>query len=162
MTAWLSKETEAEIISLTKQLIEKEHVYLIGKHAQFPAALEAALKIKETSYIHAEGFAAGELKHGVITLVQHGTPCIVLAENNNIKQDILASASEVKSRGGTIIGVAPFSASEFDIHLAIPDCGDLTALVHCIAGQLIGYYLGIGRGTDPDKPRNLAKSVTVK
>jgi len=118
--------------------------------------------MKETSYIHSESFASGELKHGVIALIEKNSPCIVLASNNDVKQEVLLSASELKSRGGIIIGIAPFNAPEFDFHIETPDCKDLTFIPNVIVGQLLGYYLSVGRGTDPDKPRNLAKSVTVK
>ncbi len=143
-------------------LMNEEHMYLIGKHLNYPAALEFALKIKETSYIHAEPFAAGELKHGVITLIQKGTPCFVLASQDEVKDEVLSSAAELKARGGLIIGISPFESNEFDILIKTPDLGDLTIFSNIIVGQLLGYYLGVGRGADPDKPRNLAKSVTVK
>ncbi len=151
-----------QLIDTAKNLMNEEHMYLIGKYLNFPATLEFALKIKETSYIHAEPFAAGELKHGVITLIQKGTPCFVLASNDEIKEEVLSSAAEIKARGGLIIGVAPFGSNEFDVLIKTPDLGDLTIFGNIIVGQLLGYYLGVGRGADPDKPRNLAKSVTVK
>lgn len=157
-----NNEFKTQIINLAKKLMDEEHIYLIGKHINYPATLEFALKIKETSYIHAEPFASGELKHGVITLIQKGTPCFVLASNDEVKDEVLSSASELKARGGLIIGISPFEASEFDIFIKTPDLDDLTIFPNIIVGQLLGYYLGIGRGVDPDKPRNLAKSVTVK
>ena len=159
---WLNKDLTDKIIKLAKSLINQEHIYLIGKHLNFPAVLEFALKIKETSYLHAEPFAAGELKHGVITLIQKGTPCFVLANKDYEKNEILSSAAQLKARGGYTIGIAPFNALEFDRVIKTPDLGDLTIFPNIIVGQLLGYYLGIGRGADPDKPRNLAKSVTVK
>ena len=160
---WLNKKLEDEVIKLAKSLIETEHVYVIGKNFNFPGALEFALKIKETAYIHAEAFAAGELKHGVITLIQKNTPCFVLAANDEVKNEVLSSAAELKARGGRIIGITPFDNKEFaEIIHSPPGLGDLTIFANIIIGQLLGYYLGIGRGTDPDKPRNLAKSVTVK
>ncbi len=151
-----------QLIDTAKKLMNEEHMYLIGKYLNFPATLEFALKIKETSYIHAEPFAAGELKHGVITLIQKETPCFVLASNDEIKEEVLSSAAEIKARGGLIIGIAPFESSEFDVLIKTPDLGNLTIFGNIIVGQLLGYYLGVGRGADPDKPRNLAKSVTVK
>ncbi len=162
LTSWLDKKTETQIIDLAKKLMDEEHMYLIGKHLNYPATLEFALKIKETSYIHAEPFAAGELKHGVITLIQKGAPCFVLASQDEVKAEVLSSAAELKARGGLIIGIAPFESNEFDILIKTPDLGDLTIFGNIIVGQLLGYYLGVGRGADPDKPRNLAKSVTVK
>ena len=159
---WLTQKLTNKIIGLAKTLIDQEHVYLIGKHINYPAALEFALKIKETAYIHAEPFAAGELKHGVITLIQKDTPCFALASNDEVKSEILSSAAELKARGGRIIGIAPFNSGEFAEVIETPDIGELTIFANVIVGQLLGYYLGIGRGADPDKPRNLAKSATVK
>ncbi|MFH0979441.1 MAG: glutamine--fructose-6-phosphate transaminase (isomerizing), partial [Candidatus Roizmanbacteria bacterium] len=97
---WLNVQLINQLVALAKQLMDEEHMYLIGKNLNYPAALEFALKIKETSYIHAEPFAAGELKHGVITLIQKGTPCFVLASNDEVRNEILSSASELKARGG--------------------------------------------------------------
>lgn len=162
LTKWLNVQLINQLITLAKKLLDEEHMYLIGKHLNYPATLEFALKIKETSYVHAEPFAAGELKHGVITLIQKGTPCFVLASNDEVKDEVLSSASELKARGGLIIGVAPFESNEFDVLIKTPDLGNLTIFANIIVGQLLGYYLGVGRGADPDKPRNLAKSVTVK
>ncbi|MBI5127653.1 glutamine--fructose-6-phosphate transaminase (isomerizing) [Candidatus Roizmanbacteria bacterium] len=159
---WFNTNLEEKIVNLAKSLLNQEHIYLIGKHLNYPATLEFALKLKEASYLHAEPFAAGELKHGVITLIQKGTPCFVLASNDDIKGEILSSAAELKARGGRIIGIAPFDSTEFDEIIKTPDLADLTIFANIIVGQLLGYYLGVGRGADPDKPRNLAKSVTVK
>lgn len=159
---WLNNQLTSQLIMLAKKLMDEEHMYLIGKHLNYPAVLEFALKIKETSYVHAEPFAAGELKHGVITLIQNGTPCFVLASCDEVRDEVLSSASEIKARGGMIIGVAPFESNEFDILVKTPDLGELTIFANIMVGQLLGYYLGVGRGADPDKPRNLAKSVTVK
>ncbi len=159
---WLNQELLDKVITLAKDILSHEDMYLIGKHLNYPSTLEFALKIKEASYIHAEPFAAGELKHGVISLIQKGTICFVLASNDEVKNEVLSSAAELKARGAYIIGIAPFQSSEFDTTIQTPDVGDLTLFPNVIVGQLLGYFLGIGRGTDPDKPRNLAKSVTVK
>lgn len=137
-------------------------LFVIGRGLAYPTALEAALKIKEVSYMHAEGFAGGELKHGVIALVQPGTPCVVYAPNDETRDDILSGAMELKSRGGLIIGIAPQHDPVFDIHLATPDVGDAAPLVNALPAQMLGYHIALRRGNDPDKPRNLAKSVTVK
>lgn len=159
---WLNDELIEKIINLAKTLLTTEHAYVIGKHLNYPGAQEFALKLKETSYIHAESFTAGELKHGVITLIQKGTPCFVLASNDSVKNEVLSSAAELKARGGHLIGISPFKTHEFDESIKTPELGNLTVFPNVIVGQLLGYYLGIGRGADPDKPRNLAKSVTVK
>lgn len=159
---WLKEKCSQQIMELAKSLIDHEDMYVIGKHLNYPAALEFALKIKESSYIHAEPFAAGELKHGVITLIQKGTACFALFSNDEVKKELFSSAAELKARGGRLIGIGPITSPEFDVLIKTPDFGDLTMIANVIVGQLLGYYLGIGRGTDPDKPRNLAKSVTVK
>ena len=141
---------------------ERDHCFIIGRGLSYPAALEAALKIKEVSYMHAEGFAGGELKHGVIALVEPGTPCIVYSPLDETRDDILSGAMEMKSRGGQIIGVSPVNDEVFDIHVPVSDVGDASPIVNVIPAQLLGYQLALLRGYDPDKPRNLAKSVTVK
>ncbi len=162
LQSWLTKDLQKQVLDLAKQLVTKNHLFIIGKHLNYPAGLEIALKIKETSYLHAEGFAAGELKHGVLSLIDKGVPCLVLADSGKYKKDILSSAAEVKARGGLTIGITPFAAPEFDLLIKTPDLKELNLFFNIIVGQLLGYYLSIGRGADPDKPRNLAKSVTVK
>ncbi len=121
-----------------------------------------ALKIKEVSYLHAEGFAGGELKHGVIALIEVGTPCLVLAPPDETQADMLSGAMEVKARGATLIGISPEPHEMFDEHIALADLGPATAIVATVPAQLLAYELARLRGHDPDKPRNLAKSVTVK
>lgn len=161
---WLTEKLQKRVMQIAKKFIDHEHVYIIGKHLNYPAALEFALKLKETSYIHAEAFASGELKHGVLALIQKGTPCFVLTANDSIRGEVLSSAAEMKSRGAMIIGIGPKNAPEFDIFIETPEdySAYLSPFYNVIVGQLLGYYMGIGRGADPDKPRNLAKSVTVK
>lgn len=162
LSEWLNENTLKKIADLAADLYRHEHMYVLGKDLQYPAAMECALKIKESSYIHGEAFSSGELKHGVIALIDTGTPCMVLGAKNRYESEVRASAAEVKARGGYIIGIAPFEAPEFDAQIKTPDLGELTILGNVIVGQLLGYYCAIGRGADPDKPRNLAKSVTVK
>jgi glutamine---fructose-6-phosphate transaminase (isomerizing) len=140
----------------------REHMFVIGRGPSYPLALEAALKIKEVSYVHAEGFAGGELKHGVIALIEPGTPCLVLAPRDETFKDIVSGAMEVKARGAMLIGLSPESHEAFDYHVALADLGPASAIVNAAPAQLLGYYLALLRGHDPDKPRNLAKSVTVK
>jgi glucosamine--fructose-6-phosphate aminotransferase (isomerizing) len=140
----------------------RQNMFVIGRGLSYPTALEAALKIKEVSYIHAEGFAGGELKHGVIALIETGTPCLVYSPLDETRADILSGAMELKSRGGLIVGVSPEPDAVFDIHLPISDVGDAAPLVMAPPAQMLGYQLALLRGLDPDKPRNLAKSVTVK
>jgi glutamine---fructose-6-phosphate transaminase (isomerizing) len=144
------------------RLAAAEHLFVIGRGVHYPSALEAALKIKEVSYIHAEGFAAGELKHGVIALIEQGTPCLVFAADDETRTDILSSASELRSRGGYIIGVGSTLDEGFDEVIPVLPAGPASVIVESVPGQLLGYAAALARGHDPDRPRNLAKSVTVK
>lgn len=138
------------------------HIYVVGRGLSYPLALETALKIKEISYIHAEGFAAGELKHGVIALIEENTPCIVYAPNDQAMHENIAAAMELKARGGYIIGISPINHQTFDFHIKIDDLSIESIFQNTIVGQLLAYYLSVSKGIDPDMPRNLAKSVTVK
>jgi len=147
---------------VARTVFRHDHLFVIGRGLAYPTALEAALKIKEVSYIHAEGFAGGELKHGVIALIAPGTPCVVYAPNDETRTDILSGAMELKSRGGYIIGIGPANDRVFDVHIPVPDVGDGSPLVNALPAQMLGYHAALLRGNDPDKPRNLAKSVTVK
>lgn len=158
----LSDENLARIKKLVDIISKYKDVYVVGRGLSYPIALETALKIKEASYIHAEGFAAGELKHGVIALIEKGVPCIAFLPNDETYGASLAGAMEMKARGGFIIGVSYRPHEIFDYYLPIKDCGISSIIPSVVVGQLLGYYLAIKQGHDPDKPRNLAKSVTVK
>lgn len=156
-----AENTRNYIKQLAEKLKDKEHMFTIGRGLQFPTALEAALKIKEVSYIHAEAFAGGELKHGTIALIEKGTPCIVFVSRDNEKQ-IISNAMEIKARGGYIIGVNSHNNEVFDFFIKTPDVGNLNPITQIIPIQILSYQLALLRGCDPDKPRNLAKSVVVK
>ncbi|HSW47666.1 MAG TPA: glutamine--fructose-6-phosphate transaminase (isomerizing) [Candidatus Saccharimonadales bacterium] len=157
-----SKQIES-IKKLAKELKKSEHIYLLGRGLSYATALEAALKIKETSCVHAEGFAGGELKHGVIALIEKGTPCFVFAPNDETYEEIISNAQEVKARGAFIIGVGPKNNNVFDRFFETDDIKEATIIPQVLISQLFAYYLALERGIeDPDKPRNLAKSVTVK
>ena len=158
----LASGSRDRIRAVANRLAAKEHLFVIGRGIHYSSALETALKIKEVSYIHAEGFAAGELKHGVIALIEAGTPCVILAPQDFTRTDVLSGAAELKSRGGFIIGVVSIGDSVFDEFMQVPDAGMASAIVEAIPGQLLGYFAALARGNDPDRPRNLAKSVTVK
>jgi glucosamine--fructose-6-phosphate aminotransferase (isomerizing) len=146
---------------LSERLKDTDHLFTIGRGLQYPTAMEAALKIKEVSYIHAEAFAGGELKHGTIALIEKGTPCIVFVGEGNEKE-ILSNAMEIKSRGGYIIGVAEKNNEIFDFFIKVPGANCMSPIIQIIPIQILSYQLAVLRGCDPDKPRNLAKSVTVK
>lgn len=150
------------IEQLAERLHNHENMYIIGKSWNYPMALESAIKIQEVSYVHAEGFAGGELKHGPIALIEESTPCIVLMGEDEVKQDILNNAMEVQARGGTIVGIAPEWNDSFDHWIKVPDVSYAQPIVNVIPIQILAYYLALKRGKDPDMPRNLAKSVTVK
>ncbi len=156
-----SANTRTYIKDIAEKLKDKDHIFTIGRGLQFPTAMEAALKIKEVSYIHAEGFSGGELKHGTIALIEKGTPCIVFSSHDNEKE-ILSNAMEIKARGGYIIGINSRNNEVFDVFIKVPDVGDLNPITQIIPIQVLSYQLAVLRGCDPDKPRNLAKSVTVK
>jgi len=156
-------ETSIERIkALAHKLKDTQHMFVIGRGISYATALESALKIKEISYIHAEGIAAGELKHGPLALVTHGTVCMVFAPFDRTYDDTLTAAREMKARGGYIIGISPKPCEAFDEYIPVDDAGMATIIPNVIAAQLLAYYLTIERGFDPDMPRNLAKSVTVK
>ena len=151
-----------KIRTLSQTIKDCDHIFVIGRGLSYPIALEAALKIKEVSYIHAEAYAAGELKHGPIALIDKGTPAIIMVPNDETLTDMISSAYEIKARGGLIIGISPQDNPVFDIHLQVPDLKQATAIPMTVIAQLLAYDLAIARGLNPDKPRNLAKSVTVK
>ncbi|MET0850328.1 MAG: SIS domain-containing protein, partial [Candidatus Rokuibacteriota bacterium] len=151
-----------QIRRIAEEYHRREHLFVIGRGPSYPLALETALKVKEVSYVHAEGFAGGELKHGVIALIEPGTPCVVIAPRDETLDDIMAGALQVKARGGVLIGVSPEPHEAFAHHIPVADLGPATAIVNAVPAQLLGYFLALIRGNDPDKPRNLAKSVTVK
>jgi len=147
---------------LADRIKHNEDCYIIGKSWNYPMALESAIKIQEVSYIHAEGFAGGELKHGPIALIEEGTPCIVIMGNDEVTPDILSNAVQLKARGGFVIGLSPENNEIFDEWIKVPDAGAAQAIVNIIPIQVLAYQLAVQRGKDPDMPRNLAKSVTVK
>ena len=157
----VAESTRNAIRSVAEKINNKEHIYVLGKGIQYPVALEAALKIKEVSYIHAEGFAGGELKHGSIALIEPGTPCILLV-NEQYKLELLANGAELKSRGAIIIGVAAENDDLYDHYIRVNETSKSGPLLQIIPIQLLAYNLALLRGLDPDRPRNLAKSVTVK
>lgn len=151
-----------KIQDLAKTLAHAEHIYTIGRGLSYGTAVEAALKIKEISYIHTEGLAGGELKHGTIALISKGTLCIVFAPSDETYEAMISNAMEIKARGGIIIGVSSKKEDVFDYWIEVKDNKEATLITQIIPAQLLAYYLALEKGYDPDKPRNLAKSVTVK
>ncbi len=153
-----SKEKARE---LAKKIVDKTSIFVIGRHVGFPTALECALKIKEVSYIHAEGFAGGELKHGTISLIEEGVPVIVLGSQSGYEM-IQSNAQEVKTRGAWLIGIATGKNQLFDEQFELEDAGPASPILMVLPVQLLAYFLAVEKKLDPDMPRNLAKSVTVK
>lgn len=148
---------------LAMKLRDRDDFYYIARGINFSIASEGALKLKEISYIHAEGLPAGELKHGTLALIEDGVPVVVICPKDYTFFETLTNASEAKSRGAYIIGVSDEQNSLYDFWIQIPRVEELFyPLVAVIPLQLLAYHLATSRGKDPDKPRNLAKSVTVK
>jgi glucosamine--fructose-6-phosphate aminotransferase (isomerizing) len=159
---------EPQIAELARTLKESRDVLYLGRGTSYPLALEGALKLKEISYIHAEGYAAGELKHGPIALIDAAMPVIVIAPHDRVFEKTLSNMQEVAARGGKIILVTdPKGAEETNVaslsKLTLPSMpATVTPLVYAIPVQLIAYHTAVLMGTDVDQPRNLAKSVTVE
>jgi glucosamine--fructose-6-phosphate aminotransferase (isomerizing) len=159
---------EAEIEKLARDLAKSRDVLYLGRGTSYPLALEGALKLKEISYIHAEGYAAGELKHGPIALIDETMPVVVIAPYDRIFEKTVSNMQEVAARGGRIILVtdpkgAREAAGEPAVTLTLPDMpATVTPLVYAIPVQLLAYHTAVIMGTDVDQPRNLAKSVTVE
>jgi glucosamine--fructose-6-phosphate aminotransferase (isomerizing) len=159
---------EDELEQIARDLAKSRDVLYLGRGTSYPLALEGALKLKEISYIHAEGYAAGELKHGPIALIDETMPVIVIAPHDAVFEKTVSNMQEVAARGGYIIlmsneaGVQE-AAIETGASIILPDVPDLvTPLVYAVPVQLLAYHTAVAMGTDVDQPRNLAKSVTVE
>ncbi|MEM1081635.1 MAG: glutamine--fructose-6-phosphate transaminase (isomerizing) [Pseudomonadota bacterium] len=158
---------EASIEEVAMQLADKQHALFLGRGAEFPIALEGALKLKEVSYIHAEGYAAGELKHGPLALVDDTLPVIVTASSNRLLKKLKSNLREVRARGGQLLVFADravtLDSSEGMRVIHLPVSHSIASpIVQILPLQLLAYHVGVLRGTDVDQPRNLAKSVTVE
>lgn len=163
LLAWFfNQDAQKKIRKLAKSLSSQDHLYILGRGRLYYAALESALKLKEISYIHAEGFSGGELKHGMIALIEKGTPVLCLVAQDENKANMLNAIAEVKARGGRIIAVSKENNQLFDDWIEVPDFGEYVFLSSVIPSQLLTCYMAMEKGFDVDKPRNLAKSVTVK
>ena len=158
---------DADIRREVVELAKADDVLFLGRGAMYPLAMEGALKLKEISYIHAEGYAAGELKHGPIALIDEFTPTVALAPLDDVFEKTASNLQEVAARGGPVIMIAPAEAEAPHgasiRRIDAPDCHPLIApLVYAVPMQLLAYYTAVQKGTDVDQPRNLAKSVTVE
>ncbi|MCG9698153.1 glutamine--fructose-6-phosphate transaminase (isomerizing) [Shewanella sp. Isolate11] len=156
-----------EIAELAEDFADKHHALFLGRGDQYPIAMEGALKLKEISYIHAEAYASGELKHGPLALIDADMPVIVVAPNNELLEKLKSNVEEVRARGGLMYVFADRDA-EFESDdtmkvIPVPHCDEyMAALIYTIPLQLLSYHVALIKGTDVDQPRNLAKSVTVE
>lgn len=155
------------IEALAEDFADKNHALFLGRGDQYPIAMEGALKLKEISYIHAEAYAAGELKHGPLALIDAEMPVIVVAPQNDLIEKLKSNVEEVRARGGLMYvfadSKAQFESDETMKVIDVPHCDDIIApIVYTLPLQLLSYYVAIIKGTDVDQPRNLAKSVTVE
>ncbi len=158
---------ESQIQAISEQFIDKQHTLFLGRATMNPIAMEGALKLKELSYIHAEAYPAGELKHGPLALVDEKMPVVAVAPNDELVEKLRSNLSEVKARGGQLIVFADFAvateASDEITQCVMPETDPLIApIVFTLPLQLLSYHVAVLRGTDVDQPRNLAKSVTVE
>ncbi|HKY07325.1 MAG TPA: glutamine--fructose-6-phosphate transaminase (isomerizing) [Candidatus Binatia bacterium] len=169
LPTWVEKtlEIEAQVKDLARELMHSNDFLYLGRGINYPIALEGALKLKEISYIHAEGYPAGEMKHGPIALIDEKMPVVVLIPRDEVYEKTLSNLKEVESRGGRIIAVTDRPDAELtriaEALIEVPATStSLMPLVLTIPMQLLAYYVAVERGTDVDQPRNLAKSVTVE
>ncbi len=155
-----------QIEALAEEFADKHHALFLGRGEQYPIAMEGALKLKEISYIHAEAYAAGELKHGPLALIDADMPIIVVAPNNDLLEKLKSNVEEVRARGGILYvfadGEANFESDATMRVISLPHTRWLAPILYTIPLQLLSYYVAIIKGTDVDQPRNLAKSVTVE
>jgi glucosamine--fructose-6-phosphate aminotransferase (isomerizing) len=159
---------DERIEKIAQDLAEARDVLYLGRGTSYPLALEGALKLKEISYIHAEGYAAGEMKHGPIALIDDSVPIVVLAPRDELFEKTLSNIQEVLARGGRVVmlsdreGLARLDG-QLTHSIEVPACEPFVApLLYAIPVQLLAYHIAVIKGTDVDQPRNLAKSVTVE
>ena len=158
---------EPTIKAMAAHFTLKHHALFLGRGIYHPIAMEGALKLKEISYIHAEAYPAGELKHGPLALVDDDMPVVAVAPNDELLEKLRSNLEEVRARGGELFvfadEAAGFTAGEGVHVLPMPHCSDMAGpVIYTVALQLLSYYVALAKGTDVDKPRNLAKSVTVE
>jgi glucosamine--fructose-6-phosphate aminotransferase (isomerizing) len=160
--------SDTEIIGTwAKRYMHVGDFLYLGRGIMYPIALEGALKLKEISYIHAEGYAAGEMKHGPIALIDENLPVMVLMQRGPVFEKMLSNVQEVKARGGQVIALIEETPDEkigsAENQLVLPKASEwLSPILFAVPLQLLAYHIAVLRGTDVDQPRNLAKSVTVE
>jgi len=160
-------KSSKQVAQIAKKYLHARDFLYLGRGINYPIALEGALKLKEISYVHAEGYPAGEMKHGPIALIDKEMPVVVLATKNEVYDKVLSNIEEVKAREGKVIALASPSdrtiGKKVDDVIVIPETlPSLTPILLTIPLQLLAYYMADFKGTDVDQPRNLAKSVTVE
>jgi glucosamine--fructose-6-phosphate aminotransferase (isomerizing) len=160
-------QLDDEIKALAEQFAEKQHALFLGRGTHYPIAMEGALKLKEISYIHAEAYPAGELKHGPLALIDADMPVITVAPNNSLLEKLKSNMQEVSARGGQLIVFMDetlASATDGNVQIVkVPQVeNEISPIVYTIPLQLLSYHVAVLKGTDVDQPRNLAKSVTVE
>jgi glucosamine--fructose-6-phosphate aminotransferase (isomerizing) len=158
---------EQQFEAIAQSLSKARDVLYLGRGTSYPLALEGALKLKEISYIHAEGYAAGELKHGPIALIDENVPVIVVAPQDDLFEKTVSNMQEVATRGGQIILISDAPPEKVGCkvaaHIEMPTACEFTnPLIYAVPVQLLAYHTAVIMGTDVDQPRNLAKSVTVE
>jgi glucosamine--fructose-6-phosphate aminotransferase (isomerizing) len=147
---------------IAKILTTKHDVFLLAKYQNFHIIREGMVKIIEASYKHGHALPSGDLKHYVITLMEPGVAVIAVTSNDKTKTDVMNAVDEVRLRGAEVFGISPEPHKNFDYYIPVPDTGETSAMMNLIPLQLIGYYMAVELGNNIDKPRNIAKSVTVK
>jgi glucosamine--fructose-6-phosphate aminotransferase (isomerizing) len=164
-------QLEPEIERWAKKFAKRQHALFLGRGIHWPIAMEGALKLKEISYIHAEGYPAGEMKHGPIALIDEEMPVVTIAPHDHVFEKMIGNVQEAKARGGSVIALTTDSAAGIndllnpanDFLITIPDSHPLlTPVLMVVPLQLLAYHIAVRRGCDVDQPRNLAKSVTVE
>jgi len=162
LNKYFNKTQIGKIKFLVKKIAKDEHFFILGRGDNFHIAREGALKIKEITYKHFEAFSAGELKHGVIALVEKNTPVFAIIDKDEFEKDMISAICEVKARGAYVVGIGESPRKEYDFYLKTAKTNTFKPIANVIPFQLLSYYLALKLGNPPDKPRNLAKSVTVK
>ena len=152
---------------LSRSFVKNDHFLFLGRGVQYAIAMEGALKLKEVSYIHAEGYPAGEMKHGPIALIDQETPVVAIAVHDALYEKMMSNVEQVRARGGTVIAIATEGdegiQDKADYVISVPKCSPwLAPVLTSIPLQFLAYYTAIRRGCDVDQPRNLAKTVTVE
>ncbi|MDO8618975.1 MAG: glutamine--fructose-6-phosphate transaminase (isomerizing) [Candidatus Daviesbacteria bacterium] len=163
MDKWLkNSSSHQEVKSLAKDLAKVKDIFLLGKYQNFQIIKEGMVKLIEGTYKHAHALPAGDLKHYVITLIEKGVPVVAAVSEDEVKPDLLNAIHQVKARGAKVIAIAPKPQPDYDTFIKVPDCGQTSAIMNVIPLQLLAYYMAVELGNNVDKPRNIAKSVTVK